>query len=261
MKLSQTIKTIFAWVGLFLIIPGIIGLVESDGLIKIIFVFTIIILCAIIWRWKALYNYVKNTESNHSFSVLNEKGDVLHEHSVSILPLLWPLKTKKIFTSLSGEDSKIEYVKVNCDVEWVKQEEKIWEGLATLNRHRAKLFSFGKGAGTRLEKKALLVNAMSKPPFDFVVTCGPKKSTRIALHVKWCKERAPSNVLFQFAPFPSEVVIKKEMVDTSKIPWMTIEDQCPNEDKNGEYHFRFNIDKPKKYHLYRIYWKIEDEPK
>ena len=42
MKFSDTIKAIFAWIGLILIIPSIIGLIESEGLEKILFVLIII---------------------------------------------------------------------------------------------------------------------------------------------------------------------------------------------------------------------------
>jgi len=261
MKLSETIKTIFAWIGLILIIPSIIGLIESEGLLKILFVLVLIILFAVILRWRQLLNYIKNTESIHFFTVINKEGDVLYENSISILPLLWQLKTKEVFMSLSGKAAKIDYTKLNCPIDWTKKEEKAWHGVARLNKHRPRLFSFGSNAGTRLEVKSLWKKGVDEPPFDFVVTCGPKKASRIVINVKWCKERAPSKALCQIAPFPTELLIKKKMINTTEIPWMTLQDEPPNEDKNGDYQLRYNIEEPKKLHLYRVYWKKEDEPK
>ena len=139
----------------------------------------------IVLKWRALLNYVRNTETSHSFSVVNDTGDVLYQRRISLLPLLWPLKETELFMSLSGKEAKIKYANANCAVEWDKQEPKIWHGIATLPKHFPLLFSFGRKAGVRVELESLWEKAVIEPPHDFIVACGAKKASKIIFKAKW----------------------------------------------------------------------------
>jgi len=97
------LKTILGWIALLSSVPTAIIVYNSVGVMKSISTLILIIFVVIVWRWRDLINYVRNTESIHSHTILNENGDVLYERQTSLLPLLWPVKESELFISLSVE--------------------------------------------------------------------------------------------------------------------------------------------------------------
>lgn len=262
MKISENFKSILAWIGLISIVPNTIVIIKTAGVTQSIASLSLIIISIALLKWRSFLNYVRNTESSHSFSVINDNGDVLYERQISLLPLLWPLKTTELFMSLSGKEAKIEHADVNCEVKWDKQEPKSWHGIATLPKHIPVLFSFGRNAGVRVELSSLWKKAVIDPPHDFIVASGAKRASKIILKAKWCESSVPIEVSGQYAPFPAPLLLKKQMVDTTTLPWKDLEQLISKEESDGSKTYILKLENPRKYHMYRIFWvpreKIEN---
>lgn len=261
MKPGETLKTVLAWVGLLTVIPNTIILFTSAGILRSIAGIVLVILLVVLWRWRNFINYVRNTESDFCYNVINGEGDVIFEQSTSLLPLFWPIKKKEIFMSLSGRKARIADVESNCIVKWDKKEDKSWHGFAILPRHSSLVFAFGRNPGTRIELKSVWKYAVIDPPHDFVVTCGSRKSSRIIMKALWCPAMAPTEIYVQMAPFPVSLVLKKKMVDTTKIPWRDISSFETAVETDGSKSCTVRIDEPRRYYMYRIYWKPRSEYK
>lgn len=254
MKISDNFKSILAWIGLISIVPNTIVIIKTAGITQSIASLSIVIISIALLKWRSFLNYVRNTETSHSFSVINDKGDVFYQRQISLLPLLWPLKTTELFMSLSGKESEIQYANANCEVKWDKQEPKSWHGIATLPKHIPYLFSFGRNAGVRVELTSLWKKAVIDPPHDFIVACGSKKASKIIFKAKFCESTIPVEVSAQYAPFPAPLLLKKQMVDTTTIPWKDIDKLISQDESDGSKTYILKLENPKKYHMYRIFW-------
>lgn len=254
MKLSDSIKTFFAWLGVLASIPGVILMVRTTGVVQLAAGASLVLLVACVWHWRRLLDYVINIETVHSFSVLNDEGDVLYERHESLLPLLFPIKTHEVFVSLSGEQAQIEYVRANCSIDWDSKETKTWHGIAKVPKHVPALAGFGRNVGVRVEWESLWKRAVIDPPHDFVVACGTKRASRIIMKARWPNSAVPIEVTGQMAPFPSELLVKKKMVDTTTIPWMNQDGGVSKVEADGSLSFGWRIDHPKRHCLYRILW-------
>lgn len=254
MKISDNFKSILAWIGLISIVPNTVVTIKAAGITQSIASLSLVTISIVLLKWRSFLNYVRNTETSHSFSVINDNGDVLYQRQISLLPLLWPLKTTELFMSLSGKEAEIKNANVNCEVTWDKQEPKSWHGVATLPKHVPVLFSFGRNSGVRVELTSLWEKAVVDPPHDFIVACGSKKASKIIFKAKWCESTIPIEVSAQYAPFPAPLLLKKQMVDTTNIPWKDLEQLISQEESDGSRTYILKLDSPKKYHMYRIFW-------
>jgi len=255
MKFSESIKTFLAWIGLISIVPNTIILFQTAGTERSIYAVSLILILFIVWKWRSFLNYVRNIESLYSFHVINKDGDVEYEKHTSLLPLLWPIKKTEIFMSLSGNQAKIASGQANCPIEWDKQEDKIWHGFAKLPPHKPLLLAFSQNPGIRVELRSLWEKAVVLPPHDFIISCGAKKSSRIIMKANWCASMIPIEVYAQSAPFPVRLLLKKQMIDTTKIPWKNIDDLESHFENDGSISYILRIKEPRKYYMYRIFWK------
>ena len=163
--------------------------------------------------------------------------------------------------SLSGATARITDVRSNCKINWDRQDDKSWHGFAILPKHSSQLFAMGRIAGTRLELKSIWKHAVVEPPYDFVVASGPGKSSKFIFRGVWCASMAPTIVDVQMTPYPVGIVLKRKMVDTTKIPWKDIKTYDLSVEPDGSKSCTVTIDEPRKSYMYRILWKPPQKKK
>ncbi len=253
---SNALKSTFAWIGLLSIVPTSLFALQRTGYEQSISAIGVVVLCLLVWHWRRLLNYIQKLETVHSVHLYNNDGDANYTRETAVLPWIAPVRQTEVLVSLSSETGWIENVSTDDPVSWTEKQNKLWHGHVQVSRHRSRLFAFGRPAGIRVKVASIWRRAFVRPSHDFVVACPERGASRIVIRVRWNQDVRPLECFAQYTRYPTNLVRKEHMIDTSKLPWQNESDVVGELQQDGSLLMNYVIDKPLHCSMYRIFWRM-----